>query len=323
MVTPVGTDTRPDPLRALKPQLPALTALRGSAVALGPSLLLDLLAAAGTLALATGRLRRKRGRLGPVPRALLAFGAAFPWAYFLAIRPWHRRWGATEEEVRMALPGDELVPDPGYEHTRAVTIHAPAEAVWPWLAQIGQGRGGFYSYDWLENLAGCDIHSADRIHPEWQAVKPGDPLAIMRGWGTKLAAVDPGRALVIDGWGTYAVRPLDARSSRLIARARQPRGMGALAYLLTVEIPHFLMERKMLLGLKARAERAAGSLSRLEEVLPEYGDPDRAAVGSLRVRLRKSRACPGPWPEPAPEPQGRSAFRSARSTTPLRGEAVG
>jgi hypothetical protein len=66
----------------------------------------------------------------------------------------------------MPLPGDDLVPDPGYEHTR--DVRAPAEEVWPWLAQIGQGRGGFYSYEWLENLAGCDIHNADEIRPEWQ-----------------------------------------------------------------------------------------------------------------------------------------------------------
>jgi hypothetical protein len=278
MVAQAVTDTQPDPLRALKPQLPALTALRGSAVALGPSLLLDLLAAAGTLALATGRLHRKDGRLGPLPRALLTFGAAFPWTYFLAIRPWHRRWGATDEELWMPLPGDELVPEPGYQHTRAITIRAPAEDVWPWLAQIGQGRGGFYSYEWLENLAGCDIQNADRIHPEWQDVKPGDPLAIMRGWGTKLAAVDPGRALVIDGWGTYAVRPIDARSSRLIARARQPRGRGALAYLLTIEIPHFIMERKMLLGLKARAELATGGPWLIERVLPDFQYRGQASV---------------------------------------------
>jgi DNA-binding NarL/FixJ family response regulator len=177
------------------------------------------LVTASTLAAATGWPARPRRGPARLLRALTVLGAAFPWLYFLAVRPWHRRWGATDDELLMALPGDELVPEPGYQHTRAVTIQAPAGAVWPWLAQIGQGRGGFYSYDWLENLAGCDIHSADRVHPEWQDVKPGDALAIMRGWGTKLAAVEPGRALVIQGWGTYAVRPIDAHTSRLTARA--------------------------------------------------------------------------------------------------------
>jgi hypothetical protein len=237
-------------------RLSAAAAARGTAMSVGPSLLLDLLVALGTAAVLTGWIARPRRGVARLLRPLAALGAAFPWVYFLAIRPWHRRWGATDEEVRMALPGDELVPEPGYQHTRAVTIQAPAEAAWPWLAQIGQGRGGFYSYDWLENLAGCDIHSADRIHPEWQDPRPGDTLAVLRGWGPNLAAVEPGRALVIEQWGTYAIRPIDEGTSRLIARGRQPGGWPSLAYLLTLEIPHFIMERGMLLGLKARAERA-------------------------------------------------------------------
>jgi hypothetical protein len=241
--------------------------IRAVGVAIGPSLLLDLVVTASTAAVATGWAFRPRTGLGRLVRPLAVLGAALPWAYFLALRPWHRRWGATAEEVAMPLPGDELVPDPGYQHTRAVTIHAPAEEVWPWLAQIGQDRGGFYSYDWLENLAGCDIHSANRIHPEWQDIEAGDPLAIVRGWGTKLAAVEPGRALVIVGWGTYAVRPIDANTSRLIARARRPKGWASLAYLLTVEIPHFVMERRMLLGIQERAagDRAAPGAGPLQD----------------------------------------------------------
>jgi hypothetical protein len=251
-------------------QLSIADQIRAAGVAIGPSLLLDLAVAASTAAVATGRPFRPRTRPGRLVRPLALLGAAFPWAYFLAIRPWHRRWGATAEEVDMPLPGDELVPEPGYHHTRAVTVGAPAEDVWPWLAQIGQDRGGFYSYAWLENLAGCDIRNADRIHPEWQDVRAGDPLAIVRGWGTTLAAVEPGRSLVIAGWGTYAIRPIDARTCRLIARSRHPKGRDSFAYLLTVEIPHFVMERKMLLGIKERAERAAGGPSLLDRVLPRY-----------------------------------------------------
>jgi hypothetical protein len=84
-------------------------------------------------------------------------------AYWFGLRPWHIRWGATDDELARPLPGDEIVPRPRKWSTRAITIDAPAEVVWPWLVQIGQGRGGLYSYDWLENLAGCDIHSADRV----------------------------------------------------------------------------------------------------------------------------------------------------------------
>jgi hypothetical protein len=243
-------------------KLSVLVAARGIAVAVGPALLLDLFVAASTVALVTGRPARPARGPGRALQALTTLGAAAPWLYGLIIRPWHRRWGATAQEPRMPLPGDELVPDPGYQHTRAVTIRAPAGEVWQWLAQIGQGRGGFYSYDWLENLAGCDLHSADRIHPEWQEVRVGDSVDLLPGWGPRVTTVEPGRALVVEGWGTFAVRAVDDHTSRLIVRARQPRGWASLAYLLTLELPHFIMERKMLLGLKQRAERAAGIVGR-------------------------------------------------------------
>ena len=99
-------------------------------------------------------------------------------AYVFAIRPWHRRWGATDAEVSGSMPGDDLVEGANFQTTRAIDIDAPLEAVWPWLAQIGQGRGGFYSYDLLENLMGLDIHSADRILPEFQDLRVGDVIPI-------------------------------------------------------------------------------------------------------------------------------------------------
>ena len=89
------------------------------------------------------------------------------------LRGSHNRWGATPAEVSATMPGDELVPKPKITSTRAITINAPPHEVWPWLAQIGQSRGGFYSYDALENLARCDIHSADRIIPQLQQLHPG------------------------------------------------------------------------------------------------------------------------------------------------------
>jgi hypothetical protein len=284
-----GTDTSTG-------ELALVDQIRSAGVAIGPSLLLDLFVAASTAAVATGSAFHPKTGPSRLLRPLAVFGAAFPWVYFLAIRPWHRRWGATKEEVRMPLPGDDLVPDPGYENTRAVTVHAPVEEVWPWLAQIGQDRGGFYSYEWLENLAGCDIHNADRIRPEWQDVKAGDPLAIVRGWGTRLAAVEPRRSLVIAGWGTYAIRPIDGHTSRLIARARHPKGWTSLAYLLTVEIPHFVMERKMLLGIKERAEAApkAQRASQMERIAAGHDiRDDTAARGCHRkVTIVDTSRCP-------------------------------
>ena len=93
-------------------------------------------------------------------------------AYIVGVRPWHRRWGATPEEVTRPLPGDGLVAEPVTSATHAITIGAPAGAIWPWLVQLGQNRGGFYSYEWLENLAGCQMRNTDRNHPR-AATPPG------------------------------------------------------------------------------------------------------------------------------------------------------
>jgi hypothetical protein len=86
------------------------------------------------------------------------------------VRPWHLRWGATHDEVQRPLPGDELVENPRFVSTRAITINAPAESVWPWLVQLGYGRGGFYSYDWLENLL---RHNSASGPPTWRSSRPG------------------------------------------------------------------------------------------------------------------------------------------------------
>jgi len=94
------------------------------------------------------------------------------------MRPWYSRWGATDEEVNRSLPGREFAPHPKGGYTQAITIPAPTEEVWPWVVQIGQGRGGFYSYDFLENLVGCDIHSVDRIVPQFQNFEPGEGLRL-------------------------------------------------------------------------------------------------------------------------------------------------
>ena len=91
-------------------------------------------------------------------------------------RKWFNRWGATEVELTKNLPGDALVPSPRLAYTRAISINASAASVWPWLVQMGQGRGGLYSYDGLENLIGCDIHSADHILPEHQNLQVGDQI---------------------------------------------------------------------------------------------------------------------------------------------------
>ena len=94
--------------------------------------------------------------------------AAVALAGYWRARRWFLTWGTVPSEQSAVLPGDELLVAPAMTTTRAITIDAPPEAVWPWLAQMGQGRGGFYSYDWLENVFGLGIHNADRIEPDWQ-----------------------------------------------------------------------------------------------------------------------------------------------------------
>ena len=190
-----------------------------------------------------------------------------------------RRWGATAAELQRALPGDELVPQPRVGYTQVLTIHAPVEAVWPWLVQIGQGRGGFYSYEVLENLVGCDIHNADRILPEFQGLNTGDGIRLHPQIPPlPVAVLEPQRALLLysdepigqqpDGasppeyfattWLFY-VEGLADGSTRLISRYRlgyTPRLGSDLAYRGFVEPISAVMQRKMLLGIKERAEAA-------------------------------------------------------------------
>ena len=228
---------------------PMREAARALGVVLGPSLALDALAGAA-LATALHSLRRHHRPSRPV-----ALASGLVGAYLAVGRPLMLHWGATCEDLHKPLPGDELVPAPATQSTRAVTIEAPPEAVWPWLAQIGQDRAGFYSYDWLENLAGCEMHNADEIHPEWQWREPGETVSLHPLNGLPVARFEPGRVLAVESWGAFVLEPHGPGDTRLIARGRTPRGFGALGNALVMEIPHFVMERKMLLGIKARAER--------------------------------------------------------------------
>jgi hypothetical protein len=231
--------------------------LRGLGVTYGPSLFLDLFVATSIVAVIEQAIWRRADRgAARLLRPITRLGVGMTAAYLLAIRPRLRRWGATDDEATRVLPGDEMVPHPAIESTWAVTIDAPVEEVWPWLAQIGQDRGGFYSYEWLENLAGCELHNADRIHPEWQHRDVGEIVPLHPANGLPVLRFEPGRALVLDGWGAFVVEPLDGQRTRLIARSRVARGWIAVAYALLLEIPHVVMQRKMLLGIKERAERA-------------------------------------------------------------------
>lgn len=196
------------------------------------------------------------------------------------LRSRYNRWGATQAECRAALPGDELVPDPRLESTRAITIDAPPDAVWPWLAQLGQGRGGLYSYDALENLLGLQIHSADRILPQHQDVAPGDPVRLGKPGSPcfSVASVEAERSLVLvsaqpvsgdpvptpvrDGSGAtwqWVLQPTEGgRATRLVTRQRNTHPDSQRVLWGIVEPIGFVMERRMLQGIKSRSERLAG-----------------------------------------------------------------
>jgi uncharacterized protein YndB with AHSA1/START domain len=200
-------------------------------------------------------------------------GLAAYMAAATALWPWHRTWGATDEEQVMSLPGDTRHRDPAYELIHAVTIDAPPETVWPWLAQLGQDRGGFYSYDWLERIFQADVHNADRLHAEWQHQAPGEFVrATQPGYlggvfgpdlGWRITYLDPPRAMVLENWGAFVLQPTADGRTRLLIRSRMggPRTpvWGAGLTFAAFELPHFIMQRRMMLGIKERAERAGRS----------------------------------------------------------------
>jgi hypothetical protein len=183
--------------------------------------------------------------------------------YAPALRRWYLTWGATEEEVAAPLPGDDLLPDPDMTTTRAITIDAPPGRVWPWLVQMGSGRGGAYTYDWIENLFGLKMHSAHRILPEFQQLAVGDLLPMGNGGPRmRVEICDPERTLVFRSedrqWVWIFSLTERCGRTRLISRNRiSEEGASAgrrLADRLIMEPGSLVMERKMLIGIRQRAE---------------------------------------------------------------------
>ena len=218
-----------------------------------------------------GELATGEGRVSRLAAVGRAAGLVFlVYATVVALfHPVYLHWGTTAAERMMTLPGDELVPDARYRVDHGITIRAPADSVWPWLVQIGQDRGGFYSYASLERMVGADIHNADRIHPEWQRLKPGDLVRATQpdylggrlgepGW--HVLDVVPGRAIILENWGAFVLHPLDSQTTRFFVRQRGDGAPSFAAVLLgplgvfVFEPAHFIMQRRMLLGVRDRAE---------------------------------------------------------------------
>lgn len=214
-----------------------------------------------------------RRRTTPAPRKIrgVVAGTAALAALAVASRRRYLRLGATAAEVEMPLMGDALMRSADLTATRAVTIDVPPDRVWPWIVQMGQGRGGLYSYDRLENLIGCDIHSADRIHEEWQHLDVNDPVRLHPDVALLVAEIDHGHGLVLRGaapvgdspapfdftWA-FVLRDGGDGTTRLLARERYAYlARWAPLVVEPVEAVSALMSQRMLRGIKERAEGSA------------------------------------------------------------------
>lgn len=199
---------------------------------------------------------------------ILIFLCAFILFYSGFLRSWHRRWGARRDEIERHLPGDRFIPHPSNVSTRAVSVNAAPECLWAYLVQIGQGRGGLYSYERLENLIGCDIHNVEEIRPELQTLAVGEEVRLgPAGYPYYLVEdLAEGRHLLLKGpqsdgethtW-LFLIDPLPDGSSRLLVRTRDfyaPTFANFIIWCVMTEPLHFIMENKMLRTLKALAER--------------------------------------------------------------------
>jgi hypothetical protein len=186
--------------------------------------------------------------------------------YLLVIRPWHKNWGANDKDIKRQMIGDDLVENPIDITTRAITIRAKPENIWPWFKQMGYKRGGMYSYDWVDRLLGIlDRPSAERIMPEFQHLEVGDviPLGKPPNWPVK--AITPNKSLLLDirdkgihiTW-SFLLEEVDEYHTRFILRIRQYLASKIFSIILSfpiMDFGSFLMTRKFLLGIKRRAEK--------------------------------------------------------------------
>lgn len=220
--------------------------------------------------------------------------------YWSSIHPWMTNWGSTATERQMTLPGGDLHPYRTGQSTQAITINAPPDVVWRWLVQVGQDRAGFYTYTRLENLIGVDIHNVNEIRPEWQHLAVGDAWRLAPPdylWGVGKDAVvpvvlsEPGRALVLKSlWGAHVIVPIDAHTSRLLVRGAS--GSASLVNTLLWDPVIFTMEKRMLLGLKARAEGRPDAPAALMAIAQLGWAAAGIAVAGLFVSQRRRRYWP-------------------------------
>jgi hypothetical protein len=274
--------------------------------------------------------------------ALASFTVTMLGTYADPVRRWMLRWGATDDEIDADLPGDACIPHPRYVTDKAVTIAAEPRHVYPWLTQLGWGRGGFYSYDRLENLMGLDLHSAEELLPADRHLGVGDILPNgpdAQTEGVWVEALEPDRAVVLRGtivpglpmrpgievtddtprffdwtWA-FVVVPEGPSMSRLVARLRADyRGIGSTVIrYAALEPAQFVMERKMLLGIRDRAERLAAR---------EAAVARNATAGPAPTPSSEPTGSPGPA-EPAPRPEATTRAQVAMRTRAQPAAGIG
>jgi len=197
-------------------------------------------------------------------------------SYWFPVRRWFGRWGTTPDECKRTMAGDALLPNPTHSATHAVTIDAPPDDVWPWLVQMGYRRGGLYSYDWLDRVFGVlDRPSANEVLPAFQQLAVGDKIQLGPREELTVAALDGKRALALSynahgfEWiWQFGLYPLDEHRTRLVTRGteRFANTFGAWVFMRVMEPAAFVMTRRMLLGVKQRAEAMKAARAGATEV---------------------------------------------------------
>lgn len=214
--------------------------------------------------------------------------------YQTRLKPWMYTWGATDFEINSVLRGDELVAATVPRTTRALTINAPVQSVWSWLVQIGENRGGFYSYSWLERVVGADIHNAIAINPQWQDLQVGDSIWLARRYGDNarqvVAEIEPNSHLVLlspadfarvsrgekaSGAWSFHLRRTGSLTRLLVRGSGSPVGHALF------DVPHFVMEQKMMQGIRDRAEQPGALPGKLVDAQQRFRRPTATAASAL------------------------------------------
>ncbi len=234
-----------------------------------------------------------------IPLVLVAILIVQFLVHVIFLKPYISTWGATDEEVAITLPGDSLAPT--IISTRAITIDAPREEVWLWMIQLGADRGGFFSYTLLEHMLGYVEREVDEIIPEFHDMEVGrripatlNPSGGIIDYCFEVVYVDPGKAFVVDNWGTVFLSELNPEQTRLVIRTNdfEENTLGSLIDRITGMPEHYIMERRMMMGIKERTEAGPNvPLSSVADNIWMLGLFLSAVLIFIRVLLSRELSC--------------------------------